>query len=105
MTNASKPQAPSPKSQTPDSKLPTNTMRRKKQTERITLQNIEITEAAAEGKAVARHDNMVIFVSNAVPGDVCDILITRNKKSFMEGRATVFHTLSDKRPFHRSYQT
>ena len=56
-------------------------MSRKKPFERITIQNIEITEAAAEGKALARHDNMVIFVNNAVPGDVCDIQITRNKIS------------------------
>jgi 23S rRNA (uracil1939-C5)-methyltransferase len=72
-------------------------MRRKKPFERIILQNIEITEAAAEGKALARHYNMVIFVSNAVPGDVCDIQVTRNKKSFMEGRAIAFHKLSEKR--------
>ncbi|MEI6854425.1 MAG: TRAM domain-containing protein, partial [Bacteroidota bacterium] len=72
-------------------------MRRKKPFERITLENIEITEAAAEGKALARHENLVIFVSNAVPGDVCDIQVTRNKKSFMEGRAIAFHKLSDKR--------
>jgi 23S rRNA (uracil1939-C5)-methyltransferase len=72
-------------------------MRRKKPFERITLENIEITEAAAEGKALASYENMVIFVSNAVPGDICDIQVTRNKKSFMEGRAIAFHKLSDKR--------
>ena len=72
-------------------------MRRKRPFERIVISNIEITEAAAEGKALARHDNMVIFVDNAVPGDVCDVQVTRNKKSFMEGKAIHFHKLSDKR--------
>ena len=72
-------------------------MRRKKTFDRIVINNIEITEAAAEGKALARHDNMVIFVKNAVPGDVCDIQVTRNKKSFLEGNAIHFHKLSDKR--------
>jgi 23S rRNA (uracil1939-C5)-methyltransferase len=72
-------------------------MRKQKPLARVVLNNIEITEAAAEGKALARHENMVIFVSNAVPGDVCDIQITRNKKSFMEGKAIHFHKLSNKR--------
>jgi len=82
-------------------------MRRKKPIERIILQNIEITDAAAEGKALARHENMVIFVSNAVPGDVVDLQITRNKKSFMEGRAIAFHKLSEKRtqPFCEHFGT
>ena len=72
-------------------------MRRKRPFERTVLNNIEITEAASEGKALARHENMVIFVSNAVPGDVCDIQINRKKKSFLEGKAIFFHKLSDKR--------
>lgn len=61
------------------------------------FEKVEITAAAAEGKALARVDNRVIFVSNAVPGDVADIRITRKKKKFYEGTATFFHQLSDKR--------
>ena len=72
-------------------------MRKKFRGERITLQQIEITDAGAEGKAIARHEGKVIFITNAVPGDIADVLITRSKKSFMEGKATFFHHLSDKR--------
>ena len=59
--------------------------------------NVEILDAGAEGKAVARVDGRVIFVPFVVPGDVADIQITRKKKSFYEGRAVRFHSYSEKR--------
>jgi 23S rRNA (uracil1939-C5)-methyltransferase len=61
------------------------------------FEKVEITAAAAEGKSLARVENRVIFVGNAVPGDVADIQITRKKKNFFEGTAVHFHSLSDKR--------
>ncbi|HLG03685.1 MAG TPA: 23S rRNA (uracil(1939)-C(5))-methyltransferase RlmD [Bacteroidia bacterium] len=61
------------------------------------FEKVEITAAAAEGKALARVDNRVIFVSNAVPGDIADIRITRKQKNFFEGIAEKFHHYSDKR--------
>jgi 23S rRNA (uracil1939-C5)-methyltransferase len=61
------------------------------------FENVEITAAAAEGKALARVDKMVIFVPNAVPGDVADIQITRKEKKFFEGKAIRFEKYSDKR--------
>ena len=50
------------------------------------LENIEITGIAAEGKALTRIDDMVLFVPYCVPGDIVDIQVTRKKHSFMEGR-------------------
>lgn len=50
------------------------------------LTNIEITGIAAEGKALTRIDDMVLFVPYCVPGDIVDIQVTRRKHSFMEGR-------------------
>lgn len=44
------------------------------------LEQITITDVAAEGKAIARYNDMVIFIPFAVPGDVVDIQITRKKK-------------------------
>ncbi|NVO04436.1 MAG: 23S rRNA (uracil(1939)-C(5))-methyltransferase RlmD [Bacteroidetes bacterium] len=61
------------------------------------IENLSIIDAASEGIAVGRHNDHVIFVSNAVPGDVCDVQVFSKRKSFMEGKATVFHTYSDKR--------
>ena len=50
------------------------------------LEHIEITDVAAEGKALARVDGMVVFVPNCVPGDIVDLQVTRKKHSFMEAR-------------------
>ena len=61
------------------------------------FEKVEIIDAGSEGKAVARVDNMVIFVPFVVPGDVIDIQVVRKKKSFFEGRAEKFYTYSDKR--------
>ena len=61
------------------------------------MEQVSITEAAAEGKALARVENMVVFVDNAVPGDVADLQVTRKKSNYSEARAIHFHVLSDKR--------
>jgi 23S rRNA (uracil1939-C5)-methyltransferase len=61
------------------------------------MEKVSITEAAAEGKALARVENMVVFVDNAVPGDVADLQVTRKKSNYREARAINFHVLSDKR--------
>lgn len=50
------------------------------------LQNIEITGVAAEGNAISRIDNKVLFVPYVMPGDVIDVQITRKKSSYLEGR-------------------
>jgi len=61
------------------------------------MEKVSITEAAAEGKALARVENMVVFVDNAVPGDVADLQVTRKKSNYREAHAIHFHVFSDKR--------
>ena len=51
----------------------------------LLLENITIETVAAEGKALAHVDGMVVFVDFAVPGDVVDIQIFKKKKNYMEG--------------------
>ena len=51
------------------------------------IENVEITGIGAEGKAIGRVDNFVIFVEDAVPGDFTDVLIYRKKKNYAEGRS------------------
>ena len=58
----------------------------RKQNKRITVENIAITDYAAQGKAIARLDGKVIFTEGAVPGDVVNLLLTKNKKDFAEAR-------------------
>lgn len=69
------------------------------------LEGITITGVAAEGKAIARVDNLVIFVPYVVPGDVVDLQITRKKHSYAEAEAVKIHHYSDKRatPFCQHY--
>lgn len=59
-------------------------MARKKK-EKTILHNVLIEEVAAEGNAIARVDGKVLFVPQAVPGDVADICVTKSKKNYMEG--------------------
>jgi len=54
------------------------------------LENITITDVAAEGKALARVNDMVVFVPWAVPGDVVNLQVTRKKHSFCEARIIDF---------------
>lgn len=50
------------------------------------LSDVQIIDIAEEGKGVAKHDELVLFIEQAVPGDVADVELFRKKKSFMEGR-------------------
>lgn len=60
--------------------------------------NVEVIDAGAKGKVIAKApDGKVIFLPNAVPGDVVDVQTFKKRKSYYEGKATIFHTLSDKR--------
>ncbi|MDD4969441.1 MAG: 23S rRNA (uracil(1939)-C(5))-methyltransferase RlmD [Paludibacter sp.] len=61
------------------------------------LENITITDLAAEGKAIAKVNDIVVFVPFVVPGDVVDLQVTRKKSSFMEARPIHFHSYSEQR--------
>ena len=63
----------------------------------IIIENAEITDVAAEGKAIAKDGDLVIFVPYAVPGDVVDLQLTKKKKNYAEARVVKFHKFSDKR--------
>ena len=71
------------------------------------LENITITDFAAEGKSVARVDDVVVFVPWAVPGDVCDLQVRRKKHSFMEAEVIRYHSYSPLRtkPFCQHFGT
>lgn len=48
----------------------------------FSIENLEIIAAGSEGKCIARHDDKVVMVDHAVPGDVVNVRVTSNKKSF-----------------------
>jgi len=49
------------------------------------LENVRITDIGAEGNAVARVDNLVVFVPMLIPGDVVDLRVIRKRKKYLEG--------------------
>jgi len=72
-------------------------MSRNKKNRKV-FEDVAVTDAGAKGKTIAKApDGRVIFVSNAVPGDVATIQTTKQRKAYYEGKATSFSQLSDKR--------
>jgi 23S rRNA (uracil1939-C5)-methyltransferase len=61
------------------------------------FEKITITDIAAEGKAIAKINDIVVFIPFVVPGDVVDLQVTRKKSHFMEARAIHFHSYSENR--------
>ncbi len=55
------------------------------------IENIEVTDAGAEGVAIAKKDGIVIFVKNAVPGDIVDLKIIKKKRKYYEGIIEKIH--------------
>jgi len=61
----------------------------RKKKKALPLLNITMEAYAAEGKSIAKLDNgKVLFVENAIPGDVIDAVIIKEKKSWAQGRIT-----------------
>ncbi len=62
------------------------------------FEDLEVTDAGAKGKAIATApDGRVVFINNAVPGDICTVQTTKKRKSFYEGKAISFSKYSNKR--------
>lgn len=70
----------------------------RRKTRKQIFENIEVIDAGAKGKSIAKApDGKVIFLNNTVPGDVVDVQTFKKRKAYYEGKATIFHKLSDKR--------
>ena len=69
----------------------------RKRKEQPILENVTITDVAAEGKALARVGDFVVFVPFVVPGDIVDVKIQKKKHNYCEGVAVKFHQYSPKR--------
>jgi 23S rRNA (uracil1939-C5)-methyltransferase len=71
------------------------------------LEALVISDMAAEGKAIGRINDTVVFVPLAAPGDVVDVQVTKKRKKYYEGRPIRFHNLSEMRtePFCEHFGT
>jgi 23S rRNA (uracil1939-C5)-methyltransferase len=61
------------------------------------LQQVPVQDYAAEGKALSKLDGKVIFIEGAVPGDVVDVQLSKNKKEWAEGKVVHIHSFSSDR--------
>lgn len=63
-------------------------MSRKKKNKHIPINDIRVTDYAAEGKSIGHlPDGRVVFIEGAVPGDTVTLRLSKDKKSFAEGKA------------------
>lgn len=61
------------------------------------IENVQIETIAAEGKAIAKIDDLVVFIEGVVPGDVVNIQLTKKRKNYCEARVQSFVKRSDVR--------
>lgn len=61
------------------------------------MHDVLVENYAAEGKALARREGKVIFIEGAVPGDVADLLLLKNKKDWAEAKVLAFKKLASER--------
>lgn len=70
--------------------------RRRKSSVQV-VEALEITACGAEGHSIGRHNNQVVFVKYAAPGDVVDVRVSKKKKNFLQGEILRFEKKSDLR--------
>ncbi len=61
------------------------------------IENVEISDIGAEGKAIAKVDDVVIFIANVIPGDIVDIQITKKRSRYREANVVNFIKFSPDR--------
>lgn len=69
----------------------------RKQKKSIVLEHLLVEDYAAEGKSLARLEGKVVFIEGAVPGDVVDVQLSKNKKDWAEGHVVKIHEYSKQR--------
>lgn len=73
-------------------------MAKRRRNKHIEFENLQVIDAGAKGKAVAKApDGRVVFIDNAVPGDVVNVQTYRKRKGFYHARVTEVVNYSDKR--------
>lgn len=61
------------------------------------LEQLHVFDIAEEGKGVARHEDLVVFIEKAIPGDVVDAAVYKKKKKFAEAKIAQLHQKSEDR--------
>lgn len=58
------------------------------------ITSLNIVDIAAEGNAIGKADDIVVFVPHAIPGDIVDVQIKKKRSHYMEGVVIRFEKLS-----------
>jgi 23S rRNA (uracil1939-C5)-methyltransferase len=61
------------------------------------LEGLEVVDISTEGKAIAKHEGLVVFIEGGVPGDKIDAMVYRSKSNFAEARIEKITTFSEHR--------
>ncbi len=72
------------------------------------LSNVLITGIADKGKSVGRtEDGQVVFIEDAIPGDIAEVEVYKKRKGFFQGKAKTIHRYSIDRtvPFCEHFGT
>ncbi|MBS4060320.1 MAG: 23S rRNA (uracil(1939)-C(5))-methyltransferase RlmD [Bacteroidetes bacterium] len=72
-------------------------MRKRERRQPQIIENVEIIDAGAEGMAIAKPDQKVVFVPFGAPGDIVDLQVIKRKKNFFEGKILHVHQYSKER--------
>lgn len=76
--------------------MPNHYLCRVKRKQKV-LRDVVVTDYAAEGRSLARIDGKVVFIEGAVPGDRVDVMLSKSKKDWAEGRVIHFHAYAEQR--------
>lgn len=60
-------------------------------------ERVTITDVGAEGKALARVNDVVVFTTNVIPGDVVDLQVTKKRSNYQEAKVIKIHEYSPDR--------
>ena len=71
-------------------------MRKKTKTPLI-IENLKIIDISSKGEAIAKYNNIAIFIKNAVPGDICDVRIIKKRRKLWQGAIERTHHYSERR--------
>lgn len=80
-------------------------MKTQKSLKKNDILTVEIDDITDRGFGVARHDGVVIFVSDTIPGDVAEIKIIKEESSYLIGRCEKLITKSNLRVQERCPET
>jgi len=69
----------------------------RKRNKNLVLENLQIIDAASEGKSIAKYNDKVVFIPFGMPGDIVDVQTTRNKRNYYEAKILKFHSKSENR--------